>query len=309
MIAIRAYELTKKFPSAERPSVKSLSFEIQRGETVAFLGPNGAGKSTTLKMMCGILSPTSGVAEILGEKAGSIKANRRLGLVFGTRSQLYQHMTVMDCLGISGEIYGLSGERKRTRIQALSKTFQLDPFLKRRVRTLSLGERMRCEIAAALLHEPEVLLADEPTIGLDVVAKNSLREMIRLWQKKEQTTFMLTSHDLSDVEALCDRCILIDQGEKRFDGKLEDLRGEAKDVRRVEVTVKDSSHRKIEGNNRFLKVSDLTAFTHLYEWNTRTFPMSDALYLLSQYYGDSLVDLKIGTITLEEVLSARYGGG
>ena len=305
-IAIRVEKLTKTFPKAERPAVDSLHFSIARGETVAFLGPNGAGKSTTLKMMCGILTPTAGTAEILGYPAGSRDANQRLGLVFGTRSQLYQHMTVADCLKISAEIYGLSGAKKRERVSALSATFGLERFLPRRVRTLSLGERMRCEIAVALLHEPDVLLADEPTIGLDVVAKHGLRDMIREWQRHARTTFMLTSHDLSDVEALCDRCILIDGGRLQFDGPLEELRGDARDVRRVVVTTKRADAPLIADVVAFTKTSVLDSFTHAYEWNSGRLPMADALHCISRHYGDALEDLRIGTVTLEEVLAGRF---
>ncbi len=303
--AIHASSLVKQFPKTQGPSVHSLSFEIQPGETVAFLGPNGAGKSTTLKMLCGILSPTSGSAKILGFEAGSQSANQRLGLVFGTRSQLYLHMTVEHCLDLSAEIYGLTGAKKRNRIRELSEAFSLLSFLPRRVRSLSLGERMRCEIVSALLHGPQVLLADEPTIGLDIVAKNSLRELIKNWQKYEKTTLMLTSHDLSDVEALCDRCILIDHGMKRFDGTLTEMKGELKNLRRVRVTT-SASNQEILKLDRFKLSLKENLFTHVYEFFTDQLPMSEGLFSLSQHYGDQLQDLSISEVTLEEVLEARY---
>lgn len=306
-LAIQAQELTKQFPKTDSFSVRSLSFDIQQGETVAFLGPNGAGKSTTIKMLCGILSPTSGSAQILGFQSGTREANQSLGLVFGTRSQLYFHMTVEHCLDLSAEIYYLTGAQKRNRISELSEAFSITHLLNRRVRSLSLGERMRCEIVAALLHRPRVLLADEPTIGLDIVAKNSLREIIKNWQRHEKTTLMLTSHDLSDVEALCDRCILIDHGTKRFDGALKDLRGDLQNLRRIRVTTSSSDKKVLCDPNRFKIIEQESAFTHIYEFFTDRLPMSEGLFLLSQHYGDTLQDLNINEVTLEEVLGTHYG--
>ncbi len=306
-LAIEAHQLTKKFPKATSPSVDDLSFSINSGETVAFLGPNGAGKSTTIKMLCGILSPSSGSARILGYKAGSQEANQRLGLVFGTRSQLYQHMTVEQCLDLSAEIYFLSGPAKLSRIAEMIEAFAIQHLVRRRVRSLSLGERMRCEIAAALLHRPRVLLADEPTIGLDIVAKNSLRQIIKNWQKHEKTTFMLTSHDLSDVEALCDRCILIDHGTKRFDGPIAELRGPLQFLRRIRVTTNDPNKSILADGYRFRRRELENPFSHIYEVLTHEQPMSESLFALSQHYGESLLDISIGEVTLEEVLGAQYG--
>jgi ABC-2 type transport system ATP-binding protein len=305
-LAIEALQLTKTFPKSQTPSVDSLTFAIQPGETVAFLGPNGAGKSTTIKMLCGILSPSHGSASILGYKAGSQEANQRLGLVFGTRSQLYQHMTVEQCLDLSAEIYFLTGTSKLQRMREMIEAFALEPYVKRRVRSLSLGERMRCEIAAALLHKPQVLLADEPTIGLDIVAKNSLRQIIRNWQKYEKTTFMLTSHDLSDVEALCERCILIDHGTKVFDGPLAALKGPLQNLRRIRVTTNDAQKPMLTEAYRFRLKQAENPFCHIYEVLTHEQPMSESLFALSQHYGESLQDISISEVTLEEVLGARY---
>lgn len=304
--AIEALHLTKIFPKAAKPSVDNLSFSIATGERVAFLGPNGAGKSTTIKMLCGILSPSSGSARILTYQAGAREANQQLGLVFGTRSQLYQHMTVEQCLDLSAEIYFLSGAKKRVRISEMLEAFALGPYLKRRIRTLSLGERMRCEIAAALLHRPQVLLADEPTIGLDIVAKNSLRQLIKDWQKHEQTTLMLTSHDLSDVEALCDRCILIDGGQKRYDGPLGELKGPLQHLRRIRVTTNDLQRPLLKEGQRFRLAEVENRFSHIYEVMTYEQPMSESLFVLSQHYGGSLQDISISEVTLEEVLGAKY---
>lgn len=187
--SLSAQNLVKDFKDSRRQTsraVNHLSFELSEGESVAFLGPNGAGKSTTIKMLCGILKPTTGTAMIAGNASGSLAANRELGLVFGTRSQLFMHMTVFQCLDLIAEIYFLHGSEKKRRIYELSDLFEIGTLLPKRVRTLSLGQRMRCELVAALIHRPKILLADELTIGLDVIAKNRLRELILRWQKEEK---------------------------------------------------------------------------------------------------------------------------
>jgi ABC-2 type transport system ATP-binding protein len=305
--SLKAQNIVKTFPSGSKTfkAVDDLSFELQAGESVAFLGPNGAGKSTTIKILCGILTPTSGTAEISGNPAGSFQANRELGLVFGTRSQLFMHMTVHQCLDLIAEIYFLTGLAKKKRIQELAELFDIHDLLEKRVRTLSLGQRMRCEVVAALLHKPKVLLADEPTIGLDIIAKNRLRELILRWQKEEKSTLLLTSHDLSDVEALCDRCILIDHGLKRFDGKLSHLKGDLKDLRRVQITVSNQETETFK-SDPVIRVASHDEFTHRYELRTRDIPMSEALARLSRYYGDRMQDIQISEVSLEEVLAQRY---
>lgn len=306
--SLKVQDLVKQYSHQGPPAVSGLNFEIQPGESVAFLGANGAGKSTTIKMLCGILSPTSGKAWIAGHPAGSHAANRILGLVFGTRSQLHLHMTVAQCLDLVAEIYYVTGITKKRRIQELSELFHITHLLPQRVRALSLGQRMRCEVIAALIHRPQILLADEPTIGLDVVAKNQLRALIRLWQKEEKTTLMLTSHDLSDVEALCGRCILIDKGVKRFDGALSALKGDLSYVRRIQVTASNADRGALSAYPRLqvLPSQEEEGYVHRYELSTRELPMSEGLSLLSSHYGDTLQDIAISEVTLEEVLGKIY---
>ncbi|HZH03866.1 MAG TPA: ATP-binding cassette domain-containing protein [Myxococcaceae bacterium] len=307
--SLAARRITKHFPSRGHPfvAVNDLSFELAAGESVAFLGPNGAGKSTTIKILCGILTPTSGHAEIGGFPAGSQHANRQLGLVFGTRSQLFMHMTVGQCLDLIAEIYFLSGKPKRRRIADLTELFEIGSLVESRVRTLSLGQRMRCEVVAALLHQPKVLLADEPTIGLDVIAKNKLRELVLRWQREEKSTFLLTSHDLSDVEALCGRCILIDRGVKRFDGPLAALKGDFSDLRRVQITVSDRSVVPLTDEVAIRSVGQ-EPFIHRYETRTRDMPMAEVLSRLCRHYGDGLQDIQVSEVGLEEVLAHHYSG-
>jgi len=311
--SLRAIGISKWFDSgkgARFDAVKDLSFDLMPGESVAFLGPNGAGKSTTIKILCGILTPSAGSAEVAGFAAGSQAANKLLGLVFGTRSQLYMHMTVHQCLDLIGEIYYLNGDDKRARIAELAELFDILDLLKKRVRTLSLGQRMRCEVVAALLHRPKILLADEPTIGLDIIAKNHLRELILRWQKEEKSTLLLTSHDLSDIEVLCSRCILIDHGTKRFDGSVSALKGDLSDLRRVQITVPDQATPLLRDEARIRPIeSEGEEFIHRYELRTRALPMAEALARLSRHYGDQLQDIQISEVSLEEVLARRYRDG
>jgi ABC-2 type transport system ATP-binding protein len=311
MKSIEALQLSKSYPSRTNKrdlflAVKDLDFRIEEGEVVAFLGPNGAGKSTTIKMLSGILTPSSGEARVMGQPAGSREANQQLGLVFGTRSQLYMHMTVFESLDLIAEIYFVTGAEKYKRIQYLAELFQIEHHLKARARTLSLGERMRCELVAALIHRPRVLLADEPTIGLDVVAKNKLRELIRSWQSEEKTTLLLTSHDLSDVEALCHRCILIDHGQKQYDGPLAGLKGDLSGLRRLHITVAASETAPLPVDALIHFVSGEKDYIHKYEVHTAEIPMTETISRLSRHYGESLQDLQIFEVSLEEVLSARF---
>lgn len=313
MDALSVFELTKSYPvrnNSDFFAVRNLSFTAREGETIAFLGPNGAGKSTTIKILCGILTPTSGQVKIFGHQAGSVEGNRRLGLVFGTRSQLHLHMTIKESLELCAEIYFVSGKQKHHRIQELAEMFDIQHHLNSRARTLSLGERMRCEIVAALIHKPQILLADEPTIGLDIVAKNKLRELILQWQKEERTTVLLTSHDLSDVEALCQRCILIDHGQKQYDGPLAELKGPLKSLRRVRVTLSDAhlSLLDLSGGptNNIIKKSIESNFIHNYEFDTVKHPLAESINNIIRHYGDNIQDLQIQEVSLEEVLRQRF---
>ena len=210
----------------EVPAVAGISFAIAPGERVAFIGPNGAGKSTTLKMLTGILRPTAGHAEVAGfvPWRQRLQLARRIGIVFGQRSQLWYHLPVASSFELLGRIYGLERGQQRTRLARLAETFAIGDLLSRRVAELSLGQRLRCEIAAALLHAPAILLLDEPTIGLDLTAKAALRDHLNLLSRADGTTILLTSHDTGDIERICDRAIIIDRGRLLMDLPLERLR-------------------------------------------------------------------------------------
>lgn len=207
-------------------AVDGISFSIERGETVGYLGPNGAGKSTTIKMLTGILVPTSGSLHVDGVVPFEDRQRYayRIGVVFGQRTQLWWELAVIESLRLLGRIYGVSDRETRERIDELSAILDLGAFLHTPVRKLSLGQRMRCDLAASLIHRPPILFLDEPTIGLDVVAKDSVRAFLRAINRRFQTTILLTTHDLRDIEELCQRVIVIDHGKKIFDGELSEMK-------------------------------------------------------------------------------------
>jgi len=220
--------LLRRAPRREIVAVRDISFAIDAGERVAFIGPNGAGKSTTLKMLTGILQPTSGHAEVAGLTPWVARRQLayRLGIVFGQRSQLWYHLAVRDSFELLAKIYGVEPKDFAHRLRQLAMTFDIDSLLDRPVSQLSLGQRIRCEIVGALLHRPEVLLLDEPTIGLDVTAKAALRDHLNTLAREQGTTVLLTSHDTGDIEKICDRVIVIDHGSVLLDEPLEKLKRE-----------------------------------------------------------------------------------
>lgn len=196
-------------------AVRRISFDVQRGEVLAFIGPNGAGKSTTIKLITGILQPDAGSIEVLG--MNPIAQRRRLaysiGTVFGQKSQLWFHLPASDSLDLLAKIYDLSRAWAKKRIEFLTEVFEIGDYIDQPVRKLSLGQRIRCEMAASLLHEPDILFLDEPTIGLDVVVKQRIRDLIRRVNDEGKTTIFLTSHDVGDIEKICRRAIIINHGD------------------------------------------------------------------------------------------------
>ena len=207
----------KNLFSPEKKTIKAvdnISFNIKRGERVAFIGPNGAGKSTTIKMLCGILFPSSGNIKVLGLSPSKErkKLAYKIGTVFGQRSQLLPNLPLTDSFEFFGVMYDLTNEEIKERIEKLAELFSLSSFISQPVRKLSLGQRMRAEIAVSLIHKPDIIFLDEPTIGLDVVAKKSLRDLLLKINKEENTTIFLTSHDVGDIESLCERTIIINHG-------------------------------------------------------------------------------------------------
>ncbi len=208
------------------PALRDMTFTIPDGQVVGYIGPNGAGKSTTIKILCGILRPDSGRCTANGLTPWEDRKRHvaRLGVVFGQRSQLWWDVPVMDSYLLLRDIYRVPENRFRENVDMLTELLDLGELLKSPARTLSLGQRMRCEIAAALLHSPEVLFLDEPTIGLDAVSKLAVRDFIKKLNREHKTTVILTTHDMQDIEALASRVILIGKGKILLDGTLSDIR-------------------------------------------------------------------------------------
>ncbi len=206
-------------------AVNQVSFSIQEGEFVGFLGANGAGKTTTLKILAGLLHPTAGTASVLGFTPWErpIEYRQQFALLLGQKNQLWWDLPARESLELNARIYGISRPETARRIAELTGLLRVEEKLDVMVRELSLGERMKFELIAALLHRPRVLLLDEPTIGLDVVSQRTVREFLRAYNREHRTTVLLTSHYMSDIEALCRRVIIIDQGEVFFDGSLAEV--------------------------------------------------------------------------------------
>jgi ABC-2 type transport system ATP-binding protein len=250
-------------------AVRDVSFGIERGEMVGCLGPNGAGKSTTIKMLTGILVPSGGHLEVFGMVPHRRRKQvaQRIGVVFGQRTQLWWDLPLIDSLELLRYIYRVPAERYARNISRLRDLLDLEPFLRTPVRQLSLGQRMRGDLAAALLHDPEILYLDEPTIGLDVVAKHRVRDFLREINREEGVTVLLTTHDMSDVEQLCSRVLIIDHGTLLYDGTLDEIRDRLGTERTLvidlaedvsgQVQVRGATEVRADGPRRWLQFNRL----------------------------------------------------
>lgn len=210
----------------EIPAVKEISFGIARGEIIGYIGANGAGKSTTIKMMTGILTPTAGEVIVDGRIPYQMRQEnaKHIGVVFGQKTQLWWDLPVGETFAILKEIYEVSDDFYEAQMRYFDEIFELSEFMNQTVRTLSLGQRMRADLAASMLHNPKVLFLDEPTIGLDVMVKERIRKAIKDMNAKYGTTIVLTTHDMSDIEELCHRIMIIDKGELLYDGGIDKIR-------------------------------------------------------------------------------------
>jgi viologen exporter family transport system ATP-binding protein len=207
-------------------AVDDLSFSVEHGEVLAFIGPNGAGKSTTIKIVTGIMHADSGDVKVLGlnPHLQRKQLSYRIGTVFGQKSQLWYHLPPVDSFNLLADIYDLDRSKSRKRIEFLTDVFQIGDYLRVPVRKLSLGERIRCEIAASLIHKPEILFLDEPTIGLDVIVKRRIRKLIKTINEEDRTTIFLTSHDTGDIGSICKRAIVINHGQIVWDDSVKRMK-------------------------------------------------------------------------------------
>lgn len=299
---IKLEQLTKKFKIQKKTSgfknffkseykniiaVDKLSFAIKKGERVAFIGPNGAGKSTTIKMLSSILYPTSGTAEVMGMTPwdNRKKLSYNIGTVFGQRSQLWYNLPVQDSFALLGKIYDIDEIKFKRRLSKLVKLFEIRDLLTHPTCSLSLGQRMRCEIVASLIHNPQVLFLDEPTIGLDVTAKEIIRNLIKKQALEEETTLLLTSHDTDDMEKVCNRVIIINKGKLIFDNTINKLKDSYLSKKYMEVT--SESGEKIKT-----------------EVNTKETPVKKALEELMKKY--HVVDMTVENPPMEEIIKEIY---
>ncbi len=286
-------------------AVKNISFSVEEGEIIAFIGPNGAGKSTSIKMMTGILYPDKGEINILGydPKKDRKKLAYEIGCVFGQKEQLWTHLTPYDNFKFFGAIYDLPETVVEKKIEELKELFELEEFINTPVRNLSLGQRIRCEIVASLIHEPKVLFLDEPTIGLDPVVKENIRVLIKRMNKEYKTTVVLTSHDISDIEKLCKRVIIVNKGQIVLDDTMENLKYHYLNKKIIDAKMKDKVDLEDEDGITVLKDK---GYNLKLEVDTKKKSVSDALKILST---DNIVDINISNVPLEEIISDIYKDG
>lgn len=285
-------------------AVRNLSFEMAQGELLGFIGPNGAGKSTTIKMLTGILHPTGGEASVLGLTPWTERRQLayRIGSVFGQRPQLWYHLPALDTFYLFGKIYELDDALVKRRIAELAEAFEIGDLLETPVRKLSLGQRMRCEVAASLLHKPQLILLDEPSIGLDVVAKQRMRETIRRMSELEQVGVLLTSHDAGDIEALCKRVIIVNHGQIVYQDRVSALKRHFLTSKLVDVRYEQeiAADFQMEGAE-LIKVGRYGAKLR---FDTRHTPMEAVISRLAA--AGNLVDVNISDPALEEVIRTIY---
>jgi len=300
--------LKASFKSIVRPSyreimaVNDISFSVNRGETLAFIGPNGAGKSTTIKMLTGILYPTAGSIDVLGftpTKQGK-KLAYKIGTVFGQKSQLWFHLPPTDSFKLLGYIYDMPSNKIDQRIRYLTEIFEIESLMDIPVRKMSLGQRIRCEIVASILHEPEIIFLDEPTIGLDVVVKQKIRNLITHINKAENTTIFLTSHDAGDIEQLCERAIIINHGEIVFNNKVSDLKTNY--LNNKIVNIKHDGSLKIDQHD--IKIVEDNPYMMKLEIDTTVIPIDQTIGKLLQT--GCINDITIEDAPLEEIIVDIY---
>lgn len=285
-------------------AVDNIDFTVEKGEIIAFIGPNGAGKSTTIKMLTGILYPTSGEIKIMGINPHQNRKELayKIGTVFGQKEQLWIHLTPYDNFKFFGAIYDIPTPIIEKRINEYKSIFELDEFINTPVRGLSLGQRMICEIVASLIHEPSILFLDEPTIGLDPVIKEKIRVFIKRLNKEKKTTIFLTSHDVGDIEKLCKRVIIVNNGQIVLDDAMENLKYHYLNKKIVEAKM-----------NTKVNIDDVEGITILkdkdynlkLEVDLSKKKINDAIKLLNP---DNIIDINISNVPLETIISSIYKG-
>jgi len=283
-------------------AVNHISFKINDGEIVGYIGSNGAGKSTSIKMMCGILTPTSGsvlIDDIEPNKKRKVVASK-IGVVFGQKTQLWWDIPLIESFKVLKEVYQVSDSDYKERLDFLSETLGLAEFINQPVRTLSLGQRMRADLAASWLHNPKILFLDEPTIGLDVLVKEKIRQAIKTMNQKYHTTVILTTHDMQDVEDLCSRVIMIEKGNIIYDGPLKDIKYRFGDLRTLTIKTKEEYDilklNNFENRLNYSKSND----SLMLQFNALELDIKEVIDYC--FHDLNALDLKISEITIEDVV-------
>jgi ABC-2 type transport system ATP-binding protein len=289
-----------------------INLTVPRGQVLGFIGPNGAGKTTTVKVLCGILTPTSGHVEVLGFEPHKqrYRYTYHIGLVFGQRSLLWYDIPVIESLRLYADIYEISKDALQRKIERFSDLLDIGDLLHIPVRKLSLGQRMRAEIAASLLHDPEILFLDEPTLGLDAVAKERIRGFLKQLNEEQGTTIFLTTHDMNDIEALCDRVVIIDKGAIIYDGSVESLRTADRE-KVLEVQLRPGGHGG-ENGTKTLSLLRTYAEEPVTEASMRLrfrVPQERSLEVISELLAlDTVQDLNVQPPSLDSVIRRIYEG-
>lgn len=287
-------------------AVDDISFDIEEGEIIGYIGANGAGKSTTIKMMCGILYPTSGSVLVngMGFENDRQKINKEMGVVFGQKTQLWWDIPLIETFKILKSIYEVPDDEYNERFEYLCELLDMKPFLTQTVRSLSLGQRMRADFAAALIHSPKIVYLDEPTIGLDVLVKDKIRSAIKELNKKYNITVILTTHDMKDIEELCNRIIIIDKGKILYDGSLSNIKyrfGNTKTIYIPSNLTFDESDLKSKFSGIILEKHDETTAI---KFSLNEIDLDDVLiYLINTYH---IKDFKIEDISIEDITKKLY---
>ncbi|WP_040949576.1 ABC transporter ATP-binding protein [Gorillibacterium massiliense] len=295
-----------------KEAVRNISFTVEPGEFTGYIGPNGAGKSTTIKMLTGILRPSAGQVRILGldPHRERKKAVARIGVVFGQRSQLWWDLPVRDSYDILAAMYKVEPAEKTKRMAEFRELLELDDFLETPVRKLSLGQRMRAELAAALIHDPDILFLDEPTIGLDVTAKNRIRGFLQTLNQDFGKTILLTTHDMDDIERLCSRVMVIQNGELSFDGTIPQMRDRIGLPSVMKVTFRDDGNlaakeSPVPEDGGLFRVTGRSGCSLTVEFNRLTVKAMEVLHALHAW--GEIEDVHMVEPVLEDYIGKVYG--
>ncbi len=289
----------------EKRAVDGLSFEIERGEAVGFIGSNGAGKSTTIKMISGILYPTSGSIEVLGFDPQKQRKQyvSHIGVVFGQKSQLSWDLPVIDSFELLRHIYRIPTAQYEQNVKMFTSLLEMENFIEQPVRQLSLGQRMRADIAASLLHSPELVFFDEPTIGLDALAKEKIRQFVRYMNKEKKVTMIFTTHDMKDIEETCERMILIDKGKLLYDGSIKNIVSKyGKERKLIVVFETDTEIEPIDNVLIAREGFNKKSFT----FDCGEVNMKDLLQIIASKY--SIADFTVKEMEIEAVVRSIYTG-